>query len=138
MARSRWHPGTVVASLALALTVTSCGATDEAPSDFCKSVDALAATVKQINQTSLTKSSVETVQKSVTAIGTTVTNLVNSAEAEFSDETDAVAAAAQQLKKTVSTAVKDPSSDTFYAARTAMGGLVTAVQELDKATSDSC
>lgn len=118
--------------------MTGCGATDDAPSDFCKSVDSLAATVKQINQTSLTKSSIDAVQKSMTAIDNTVANLSSSAESEFSSEVDAVEAAAAQLRKDVDTAVKDPTSDHFYAARTSLSGLVTAVNDLDKATSEVC
>jgi hypothetical protein len=138
MAWSRLHAGATVTSLALALTLTGCGATDDTPSDFCKSVDAIAAATKQINQTSLTKNSVEAVQKSMAAINTTVTNLTSSAESEFSSETDAVEGAAAQLNKDVDTAVKDPTSDNFYAARTSMSAFVATVNDLDQATSETC
>lgn len=125
--------GAVVASL-----LGGCGAGDDAPSDFCKSVDALSAAVQQINQTSLSKSSVEAVQTSLSTLDTAVTNLANSAESEFSSEVDAVKSAAKQLEADVGTAAKSPSSDNLYAARTSMSALTTAVEDLDDATSSSC
>jgi hypothetical protein len=138
MAWSRVRAVAVGSSLALALTLTGCGATDDTPSDFCKSADALTATVKQINQTSLTKQSIDAVQKSMAAIDTTVTNLASSAESEFSSEVDAVETAWKQLEKDVDTAIADPTSDHFYAARMSMSGLVTTVSDLGKAVSESC
>lgn len=122
----------------VASLLVGCGAGDDAPSDFCKSVDALSAAVKQITQTSLSKSSVEAVQTSVSTLKTAVTNLADSAVSEFSDEVDAVKAAARQLGDDIGTAVKSPSSDNLYAARTSMTALKTSVNDLDDATSSSC
>ena len=122
----------------VASLLVGCGAGDDAPSDFCKSVDALSAAVQQITQTSLSKSSVEAVQTSISTLKTAVTNLADSAVSEFSDEVDAVKAAARQLGDDIATAVKSPSSDNLYAARTSMTGLKTAVNDLDDATSSSC
>ncbi|MGN6575997.1 MAG: hypothetical protein ACTHKG_09925 [Nocardioides sp.] len=138
MARSWWHAGAAGTSLALALVLTGCGATDESSSDFCKSVDALAAATKQIDQTSLTKSSAAAVQKSMQAIDTAVTNLSSAAESEFSTEVDAVKGAATQLGQDVANAAEDPTSDHFYAARTSMSAFVTTVNDLGKATSEAC
>lgn len=118
--------------------LVGCGASNDAPSDFCKSVDALSAAMKQITQTSLSKSSVEAVKTSVSTLKTAVTNVADTAESEFSDEVDAVKAAAKQLGDDIGTAVKSPSSDNLYAARTSMSALKTSVNDLDKATSSSC
>lgn len=139
MTSSRLRIGAWATSgVAVAALLVGCGASDEAPSDFCKSVDALSAAVKQINQTSLSKSSIDAVQTSISTLKTAVTNLADSAESEFSDEVDAVKAAASQLGDDVGTAVKSPSSDNLYAARTSMSGLTNAVNDLDKAASSSC
>lgn len=139
MTSSRLRLGAWVTSgAAVASLLVGCGASDQAPSDFCKSVDALSSAVKQITQTSLSKSSLEALQTSVSTLKTSVTNLADSAEPEFSDEVDAVTTAAKQLGDDIGTAVKSPSSDNLYAARTSMSALKTAVKDLDDATSSSC
>ena len=139
MTTSRLRLGAWAASVgAVASVLVGCGAGNDAPSDFCKSVDALAAAVKQINQTSLTKSSVDAVKESVSTLKTAVTNLADSAESGFSSEVDAVKSAAKQLGDDIGTAVKSPSSDNRYAARTSMSAFTTAVNDLDNAASSSC
>ena len=139
MTKSRLRLGALAASVsAVASVLVGCGAGGEAPSDFCKSVDALAAAVKQINQTSLSKNSIEAVETSMATLDTAVTNLSNSVESEFSTEVDAVETAATQLGDDVSAAVDSPDPANMTAARTSMSDLTAAVNDLDKAASDSC
>lgn len=108
------------------------------PSDFCKAVDSLTASVSQINQTSLSKNSLSAVESSMATITKGVQNLEAVALPEFSDEVDAASAAASDLDKTVSAAVDQPTPATIDDARSAMGELTTAVQDLSKSTSQSC
>jgi hypothetical protein len=139
MRKSRLRLGALAASVStVASLLVGCGGGGEAPSDFCKSVDALAAAVKQINQTSLSKNSIEAVETSMATLDKAVTNLSNTVESEFSTEVNAVESAATELGDTVSTAVDNPDPANISAARTSMSDLTTAVNELDKATSDSC
>ncbi len=138
MRKSRLRLGALAACVsAVASVLVGCGAS-EAPSDFCKSVDALASAVKQINQTSLTKNSIEAVEASMATIDKAVTNLSNSVEAEFSDEVSAVESAATELEDRVGAAVDSPDAANMAAARTSMSDLTAAVNDLDKASSDSC
>lgn len=138
MRKSRLRVGALVASVsALASVLVGCGAGD-APSDFCKSVDALAAAVQQINQTSLSKNSIEAVETSMATVDKAVTNLSNSAESEFTAEVSAVEDAAATLDKSVAAAVDNPVPATMDAARTSMREFTATVNNLDKASSDSC
>ena len=125
-------------TVGVAALLVGCGSGGDAPSDFCKSVDALAAAVKQINQTSLSKNSIEAVETSMAAIDAAVANVSSTVESEFSTEVSAVEAAAAELDKDVAAAVDSPVPANMTAARTSMSDLTTAVNDLDKATSDSC
>jgi hypothetical protein len=138
MRKSRLRLGALAASVsAVASVLVGCGG-GEAPSDFCKSVDALAAAVKQINQTSLSKNTVEAVETSMATLDKAVTNVSNTVESEFSSEVNAVESAATQLGDSVSAAVDSPDPANMSAARTSMSDLTAAVNDLDKAASDSC
>jgi len=139
MRKSRLRVGALVMSVSTVATVlVGCSAGGDAPSDFCKSVDALAAAVKQINQTSLTKSSVDAVEASLATVDQAVANLSSTAESEFADEVGAVEAATTELDHNVAAAVDSPTPAKMTTARTSMSDLTTAVNDLDKATSDSC
>jgi hypothetical protein len=127
-----------MSAVGAASVLVGCGSGGEAPSSFCKSVDALDATVTQINQSSLTKSTIEAVEASLAAAGTAVTNLSDTVESEFADEADAVEAAMTDLDQTVTAAVDQPSPGNLDAARESMSELTTAVDDLSSSTSDSC
>lgn len=119
--------------------LVGCGSgSDQPPSDFCKSVDALSATVTQINQSSLSKSTIAAVEASLAAAGTAVKNLSETVESEFAEEADAVEAAMTELDQTVPAAVDQPTPGNLDAARQSMSELTTAVDDLSKSTSDSC
>lgn len=118
--------------------VTGCSAGGSPPSDFCKSVDALASAVTQINQSSLNKSTVSAVESSLATLGAAVDNLVQTAEPEFADEVEAVEAAAIQVDQTVGAAVDRPTASSLDAARTSMRDFTTVVKDLDQSTSESC
>ena len=126
-----------VCTIGVAALVAGCGS-GGAPSDFCKSVDGMAAAVQQINQTSLTKSSVSAVETSLSVLDGAEKNLSDTVEAEFADETAAVTAALKQLNTTVDAAVDKPTPGNMDAARTSMSTLTTAVNDLDEASSSSC
>ena len=108
------------------------------PSEFCKAVDSLTASVTQINQTSLSKNTIDAAETSLSTIMKGVENLGAVAQPEFDDEVDAATAAASDLGKTVSAAVDQPNPANIGDARSAMGELTTAVQDLSKSTSQSC
>jgi hypothetical protein len=122
----------------LASLLVGCGGTDQPSSDFCKSVDALSAAVLAINETPLSKSTVDALKSWAAGVKTGVANLVDSAGSEFSDEVDAVESTANKLADSVGAAVDQPTPDTLYAARTALSTFTTAVSDLGKAVSQSC
>jgi hypothetical protein len=139
MRKSRLRLGALAASVsAVASVLVGCGAGNDPPSDFCKSVDGLAAAVKQINQTSLTKSSVDAVEASLATVDQASANVTSTAEPEFADQVAAVETTTSALDKTVAAAVDSPTPANVDAARTSMSDLTAAVRELDQATSDSC
>ena len=131
-----------ISSLAIcagaAALVAGCSSAGSQPSDFCKSVASLDSAVAQINQNYLSKSTVPAVEKSMATLGTTVTNLSATAEAEFADEVKAVEAAATSLDTTVAAAVDRPVPANMEAARTSMRDLTTAVKDLSNSTSETC
>ena len=108
------------------------------PSDFCKSVDSLAASVSQINQNYLSKATISAVETSLATVSAAVKNVSMTAESTFADEVDAVTSAATSLDKTVAAAVDQPVPANMAAARTSMSELTTAVNDLSKSTSESC
>jgi hypothetical protein len=126
--------------LAAAAPLVGCDADagTKPPSEFCKAVDSLGASVTQINQNSLSKSSVSAVQTSLATIGNAVDNVRATAEPEFSDQVDAVDAAASTLEKTVTAAVDQPNPSNMDAARTSMRELTSATEDLSKSTSQGC
>jgi hypothetical protein len=121
-----------------AALAAACGSGGGQPSDFCKSVDALDSAVTQINQTSLSKSTISAVETSLAAVDKAVANLSSTTESEFADETKAVEAATSDLDQTVAAAVDKPVPANLDAARTSMSELTAAVDDLDQATSSSC
>jgi hypothetical protein len=123
---------------AVAAVLAGCSSSGSQPSDFCKSVDALDSAVTQINQTSLSKSTVDAVETSLATLDKAVANLSDTVESEFTDEVAAVEAASGKLDKTVAAAVDQPSPANMTAARTSMSDLTAAVDDLDQATSSSC
>lgn len=114
------------------------GSGENQPSDFCKSVDALDAAVTQINQTSLSKSTISAVETSLATVDTAVKNLSSTVEPEFAEEVTAVETATRELDKTVAAAVDQPVPANMDAARTSMSELTTAVDDLAQGTSESC
>ena len=139
MRKSRLRLGALAASVtAVASVLVGCGAGGDAPSDFCKSVDSLDSAVTQINQTSLSKSTISAVETSLAAVDKAVANLSSTVESEFADEAKAVEAATTDLDETVAAAVDNPVPANLDAARTSMSDLTAAVDDLDQATSSSC
>lgn len=139
MRNSRLRLGALAMSATgVATLLVGCGSGSEAPSDFCKSVDALAAAMQQINQTSLSKNSIDAVETSLATVDKAVANLSSTAESDFASEVSAVEAATAELDKSVAAAVDSPVPANVTAARNSMSDLTTAVDDLDKATSDSC
>jgi hypothetical protein len=135
----RLRAGAWAASVAaVASLLVGCGASDQPSSDFCKSVDALSAAVLAINETPLSKSTVDALKTWAAGVRTSVTNLVDAAGSEFGDEVDAVESTAGDLADSVKAAVDRPNPDTLYAARTALSTFTTAVSDLGKAVSQSC
>ena len=108
------------------------------PSDFCKAVDSLSASVIQINQNPLSRSSVSAVETSLATIEKAVDNVKVTAEPEFSDQVDAVDSAASTLEQTVTAVVDQPNPSSLDAARTSMRELTSATEDLSKSTSQSC
>ncbi len=131
-------PTLVLCAVALAPLLVSCGSGDKAPSDFCKSVASLDSAVSQINQSSLTKSTVGAVQDSLRRIDAAAKNLTDTAESQFSSEVAAVEAGVTALDASVMAAVDQPTPSNVNAARTAMRTFTTSVNSLSKATSSSC
>jgi hypothetical protein len=130
-------------SLALCTTgaaalLVGCSSGGSQPSDFCKSVDALDAAVTQINQTSLSKSTISAVQTSLATVDKAVKNVSQTVESEFADEVNAVEAATARLDTSVAAAVDQPGPANLDTARTSMSDLTAAVDDLDQSTSDSC
>lgn len=121
-----------------AAVLVGCSSGTAQPSDFCKSVDSLTAAVSQINQNYLSKATVSAVETSLATVSAAVKNVSMTAESEFTDEVDAVKAAATSLDKTVAAAVDQPVPANMAAARTSMSELTTAVNDLSKSTSESC
>lgn len=121
-----------------AVLLVGCSSGGGQPSDFCKSVDSLTAAVSQINQNYLSKATVSAVETSLATVSAAVKNVSMTAESEFTDEVDAVKAAATSLDKTVAAAVDQPVPANMAAARTSMSELTTAVNDLSKSTSESC
>ena len=121
-----------------AAVLVGCGSGGAQPSDFCKSVDSLAAAVSQINQSYLSKATISAVETSLATVSAAVKNVSKTAESEFTDEVDAVKAAATDLDKTVAAAVDQPVPANMAAARTSMSELTTAVNDLSKSTSETC
>jgi hypothetical protein len=123
---------------AVATFVAGCGSGGGQPSDFCKSVDSLDSAVTQINQSSLSKSTISAVETSLATVDKAVANLSSTVESEFADEAKAVEAATTDLDETVAAAVDNPVPANMDAARTSMSDLTAAVDDLDQATSSSC
>jgi hypothetical protein len=139
MQTPRHRQGAVLALGTLAATVlVGCGADSSAPSGFCKSVGTLTATVEQINADYLSKSTIPAAQESLATIDAAVTNLSDTAEAEFADEVAAVEEATATLDETVATAVDDPRPATLDPARAALADLTSAVETLSEDTSEAC
>ena len=139
MRDSRRRLGALTLSTVGAATVlVGCGSGGDPPTAFCKAVDALSATVAQINSSSLTKATIEAVEASLAAADTAVQNLTETVESEFAEEADAVEAAMTELDQTVSSAVDQPSPANMDAARQSMSELTTAVDDLADSTSDGC
>jgi|SRR5689334_18193941 hypothetical protein len=128
----------VIGATGAAAVLVGCSSGGTQPSDFCKSVDSLAAAVSQINQSYLSKATISAVETSLATVSAAVKNVSMTAESEFTDEVDAVKAAAKGLDKTVAAAVDQPVPANMAAARTSMSELTTAVNDLSKSTSESC
>lgn len=128
----------VIGATGAAAVLVGCTSGGAQPSDFCKSVDSLAAAVSQINQSYLSKATISAVETSLATVSAAVKNVSMTAESEFTDEVDAVKAAATGLDKTVAAAVDQPVPANMAAARTSMSELTTAVNDLSKSTSESC
>lgn len=135
---SRALPGRLACVVGAATVLAGCSSGGGQPSDFCKSVDSLDAAVTQINQSSLSKSTISAVEASLATLDKAVANVSDTVESQFASEVDAVKSAAAGLDKTVSAAVDQPSPTNLAAARDSMGRLTTAVDDLDQAASDSC
>jgi hypothetical protein len=131
-------PALVLCAVALAPVLASCSAGDAAPSDFCKSVASLDSAVSQINQSSLSKSSMGAVQDSLRRIDAAAKNLTDTAGSQFSSEVAAVEAGVTALDATVTAAVDQPTPSNVNAARTSMRTFTTSVDSLSNATSSSC
>jgi hypothetical protein len=127
-----------MSAVGTATVLVGCGSGGDAPSAFCKSVDALDATVAQINESSLTKSTIAAVEASLAAADAAVQNLTETVESEFSAEADAVEAAMTELDQTVSAAADRSTPANMDAARQSMSELTVAVDDLTDSTSDSC
>ena len=128
----------VIGATGAAAVLVGCSSGGTQPSDFCKSVDSLTAAVSQINQSYLSKATISAVETSLATVSAAVKNVSKTAESEFTDEVDAVKAAATDLDKTVAAAVDQPVPANMAAARTSMSDLTTAVNDLSKSTSESC
>lgn len=138
MRTPRLRRGSQALSIAFAAAFVAGCSSGSQPSDFCKSVDALDSAVTQINQTSLSKSTIAAVETSLATVDKAVANLSSTTESEFANEAKAVEAAAKDLDQTVAAAVDKPDPANLDAARTSMSELTTAVDELDQSTSTSC
>jgi len=125
-------------AISAAALLVGCSSAGSQPSDFCKSVASLDSAVSQINQSSLTKSTVAAVQSSMASLGAAVKNVSTTAETEFADEVKAVEAAATTLDDDVSAAADQPTPANVDAARTSMRDLTSAVKDLSKSTSETC
>ena len=139
MRDSRLRLGALTLStVGAAAVLVGCGSGGDPPTDFCKAVDTLSATVAQINQSSLSKSTIEAVEASLAAADTAVKNLSETVESEFAAEVDAVEAAMTELDQNVTAAVDAPSPGNMDSARASMRELTTAVDDLADSTSDGC
>ena len=138
MRKSRQRLCALVLCTGATASLVGCGSGGGQPSDFCKSVDALDAAVTQINQSSLSKSTISAVETSLATVDAAVKNVSQTVESEFADEVNAVEAAATRLDTAVAAAVDQPAPANMDAARTSMNALTTAVDELDQSASDSC
>ena len=127
-----------LSTVATSAVLVGCGSGGDSPTAFCKAVDALSATVTQINESSLTKSTISAVEASLAAADTAVQNLSDTVESEFADEAAAVESAMAELDQTVTAAVDQPSPGNMDAARESMSELTTAVDDLSDNTSESC
>jgi hypothetical protein len=130
--------GSCVLGAASLLLGCSADAGTEPPSDFCKAVDSLTASVTEISENPLTRNSIGAVETSLATIMSGVENLEASAQPEFSDEVEAVDMAASSLDKTVTAAVDQPTPSNIDAARTSLSEVTSAVKDLSKSTSSSC
>ena len=119
------------------LALAACGSSGQ-PSSFCKAVDSLDAAVTQIDQTSLSKSTIAAVQASVSTIDKAVAKVSSTVLPEFASDVDAVKAAAVSLDTAVSIAVGSPTAGHLASTRAAMQELSGAVHDLAQGTSFGC
>ena len=125
-----------VIAVALATTLTACGAEEPA---VCGSVKSLDASVKKVKEIDVTSSgAISELRSGLKAVGGDLKDVKDDAKSEFAEEIDAVEASYKSLRTSLKSVKADTSPATLGAARTALSAFGTAVQSLITDIKSTC
>jgi hypothetical protein len=134
MTRARRTAATLTCLLALTTGLTACG---DSPA-VCDDVDALRASVDNLQSASLGENGLEAITTELQTMRSEIDQLSQDAQDEYAEQISQVRSRATELREGVETTAEAPSAAGLADVRGDLSALGTAVQELGSAVADSC
>lgn len=113
-------------------------ATPTASSAVCSSVASLKSSVAQLKNLDITSTSIDQLKSKLTAVGTDIRQLANSAKGQYAKYVDAVQHDYASLKSAIKIAVQNPTYPTIAQVRTRFMTLANSVQSLAQTAASRC
>lgn len=142
MTAHRAHMATMTLVLAAGVGgLTACssdeGAGADPPSDFCKNVASLSASVKVIDDTPVSQATLPELTTALEQASSTVESLSSQPSPGFEPEVDAVEETADAFRASLTDA-SEASGGNYTEVQETGAAFSSAVQDLEKSTSSSC
>lgn len=108
------------------------------PASFCASVASLKSSVHELHQTAVNKTDLEHLKSSVTAVGTDVRKVLNSAESQYPSEISAIKTDYNSLKSAINIAIENPTYPTVAQVKTEFTTLWNVVGHFVSTSAANC
>jgi hypothetical protein len=109
-----------------------------ASADVCADAAALEASINRLLTITVGGGTASELQNDLTEVGSSITTLLHTAQAEWQDEIVALQTSLTTLQTAVQQLASNPGTATVAAVRTALVGVSTAAQNLFAAVSANC
>jgi hypothetical protein len=120
---------------AVAVAAAGCGSSKPA---YCSSVSSLKSSIKALPSTNVIKNGTSALKDAVNKVQTDATSAVSAAKNDFPSETSALTSSVSALETTVKQLVSSPSAAAGIQVASEASAVKTAVENFSKATSSKC